>query len=138
MINDTSGNTFKIPTIDDTSVTVEAYTEGTQPTDDDGKDAISIRKLWARWSAELNAETVLKMNFLGRLIGERNARIAYSKLTTGPSSCDFEGIVTNCATCVTPAKATTFMVDEIIYLVQFLNPAYRIRIDEFMIDNNIL
>ena len=39
VINDTSGNTFNIPTIDDTAVTAEAHTEGTQPTDDGGKDA---------------------------------------------------------------------------------------------------
>ena len=39
VINDTSGNTFNIPTIDDTAVTAEAHTDGTQPTDDGGKDA---------------------------------------------------------------------------------------------------
>ena len=44
MINHTSGNTFNIPTIDDTSVTAEAYTEGTQPTDDGGKNATFTQK----------------------------------------------------------------------------------------------
>ena len=104
MINDTSRNTFNILAIDDIIVTVEAYTEGTQPTDDwwkrchfDQKTLGACNTEWVRWSAELNAESVLKMNFLGRLIGESNACMTNTKLTKGPSSCDSEGIVTNCA-----------------------------------------
>ena len=44
VINDTSGNTFNIPTIDDTAVTAGAHTGGTQPTDDGGKDATFAQK----------------------------------------------------------------------------------------------
>ena len=105
MINDTSGIMFNIPIIDDTAVTAEAHTEGTQPTDDGGKDATFGQKTlvafafnteWVRWSAELNADSVLNMeSFLGRLLGERMARIANSKLTKGSGSSDVEGIVTN-------------------------------------------
>ena len=59
-INDTSVNTFNIPTIDDISVTAEAHAEGTQQTDDGGKDATFGQKSlgafafnteWVRWSA---------------------------------------------------------------------------------------
>ena len=80
VINDTDGRPFNIPTIDDTSVTAEAHTEGTQPTDDGGKDATFGQKSlgafafnteWVRWSAELNADSVLNMeSLLGRLLGE--------------------------------------------------------------------
>ena len=104
-INTTSGNTFNIPTVDDTTVTAEAHTEGTAPTDDGGKDvtfgqktlgAFAFNTEFVRWSAELNADSVLNMeSLLGRLLGERMARIANSKLTTGSGSSDVEGIVTN-------------------------------------------
>ena len=89
-------------------------------------------------SAELIADSVQKMNFIGRLIGERIVRIANSKLTRGPGIYDFESSVTNCATCVTATKATAVTVDEIIYLVQSVNPAYRIGNDVFMTNNSIL
>jgi HK97 family phage major capsid protein len=70
VINDTRGNAFNIPIIDSTSVTAEAHTEGTQPTDDGGKDATFGQKSlgvftfnteWVDWSAELNVDSVLNM-----------------------------------------------------------------------------
>ena len=66
-IETAAGNPFNIPTLDDTAVTAEAHTEGTQPTDDGGKDATFGQKTlnafafnteWVRWSAELNADSV--------------------------------------------------------------------------------
>ena len=148
VINDTSGNTFNIPTIDDTAVTAEAHTEGTQPTDDGGKDATFGQKTlgafafnteWVRWSAELNADSVLNMeSFLGRLLGERMARIANSKLTTGSGSSDVEGIVTNSAAGVTAASATAITADEIIDLVHSVDPAYRVANSAFMMNDSTL
>lgn len=148
VINDTSGNTFNIPTIDDTNVTAEAHTEGTQPTDDGGKDATFGQKSlgafafnteWVRWSAELNADSVLNMeSFLGRLLGERMARIANSKLTTGSGSSDVEGIVTNTAAGVTAASATAVTADEIIDLVHSVDPAYRVGNSAFMMNDSTL
>ena len=148
VINDTSGNTFNIPTIDDTSVTAEAHTEGTQPTDDGGKDATFGQKSlgafafnteWVRWSAELNADSVLNMeSFLGRVLGERMARIANSKLTTGSGSSDVEGIVTNTAAGVTAASATAVTADEIIDLVHSVDPAYRVGNSAFMMNDSTL
>ena len=148
VINDTSGNTLNIPTIDDTAVTAEAHTEGTQPTDDGGKDATFGQKTlgafafnteWVRWSAELNADSVLNMeSVLGRLLGERMARIANSKLTTGSGSSDVEGIVTNSAAGVTAASATAVTADEIIDLVHSVDPAYRVGNVAFMMNDSTL
>ena len=135
VINTTAGNTFNIPTIDDTAVTAGAHTEGTQPTDDGGKDstfsqkslgAFAFNTEWVRWSAELNADSVLNMeSLLGRLLGERMGRIANAKLTTGSGSSDVEGIVTNAGAGVTAASATALTADEIIDLIHSVDPAYR-------------
>ena len=134
-IETAAGNPFNIPTLDDTAVTAEAHTEGTQPTDDGGKDATFGQKTlnafafnteWVRWSAELNADSVFNMeSLLGRLLGERMGRIANAKLTTGSGSSDVEGIVTNSAAGVTAASATAVTADEIIDLVHSVDPAYR-------------
>ena len=135
VINSADGRTFNIPTIDDTSVAAEAHTEGTQPTDDGGKDATFAQKSlsayafdseWIRWSAELNADSILNMeSLLGELIGERLGRIANSKLTTGSGSSDVEGIVTNSAAGKTAAATAAVTADEIIDLIHSVDPAYR-------------
>jgi len=148
VINDTTGNTFNIPTNDDTTKTAEAHTEGTQPTDDGGKDAVFGQKSlgafafnteWVRWSAELNTDSVLNMeSFLGRLLGQRMARIANSKLTTGSGSSDVEGIVTNSAAGVTAASANAVTADEIIDLVHSVDPAYRVGNSAFMMNDSTL
>lgn len=134
-INTTAGNAFNIPTVDDTAVTAEAHTEGTQPTDDGGKDATFAQKTlnayafnseWVRWSAELNMDSVLNMeSLLGELLGERLGRIANSKLTTGSGSSDVEGIVTNSGAGVTAAATGAITADEIIDLIHSVDPAYR-------------
>ena len=135
VINSADGRTFNIPTIDDTSVAAEAHTEGTQPTDDGGKDGTFAQKSlsayafdseWIRWSAELNADSILNMeSLLGELIGERLGRIANSKLTTGSGSSDVEGIVTNSAAGKTAAATAAVTADEIIDLIHSVDPAYR-------------
>ena len=135
VINSADGRTFSIPTVDDTAVTAVAHTEGTQPTDDGGKDvtfgqksvgAFAFDSEWVRWSAELNADSILNMeSLLGGLLGERLGRIANSKLTTGSGSSDVEGIVTNSAAGKTAASATAITADEIIDLIHSVDPAYR-------------
>ena len=134
-INSTDGRTFNIPTIDDTAKVAVAHTEGTQPTDDGGSDAVFGQKSvgayafdseWIRWSAELNADSILNMEaLLGELVGERLGRIANSKLTTGSGSSDVEGIVTNSAAGKTAAATAAVTADEIIDLVHSVDPAYR-------------
>ncbi len=135
VINSTDGRTFNIPTVDDTAVTAVAHTEGTQPTDDGGKDvtfgqkslgAFAFDSEWVRWSAELNADSILNMeSLLGELIGERLGRIANSKLTTGSGSSDVEGIVTNSAEGKVAAATNAVTADEIIDLIHSVDPAYR-------------
>jgi HK97 family phage major capsid protein len=135
VINSADGRTFNIPTVDDTAVTAVAHTEGTQPTDDGGKDATFGQKAvgafafdseWIRWSAELNADSILNMeSLLGELVGERLGRIANSKLTTGSGSSDVEGIVTNSGVGKTAAATGAVTADEIIDLIHSVDPAYR-------------
>jgi len=135
VINSADGRTFNIPTVDDTAVTAEAHTEGTQPTDDGGKDvtfgqkslgAFAFDSEWVRWSAELNADSILNMeSLLGELLGERLGRIANSKLTTGSGSSDVEGIVTNSAEGKVAAATNAITADEIIDLIHSVDPAYR-------------
>lgn len=135
VINSADGRTFNIPTVDDTAVTAEAHTEGGTVTDDGGKDvtfgqkslgAYAFDSEWIRWSAELNADSILNMeSLLGELIGERLGRIANSKLTTGSGSSDVEGIVTNSGAGVTAAATAAVTADEIIDLIHSVDPAYR-------------
>jgi len=134
-INSNDGRTFNIPTVDDTAVTAVAHTEGTQPTDDGGKDvtfgqktlgAFAFDSEWVRWSAELNADSILNMeSLLGELLGERLGRIANSKLTVGSGSSDVEGIVTNSAEGKVAAATNAVTGDEIIDLIHSVDPAYR-------------
>lgn len=135
VLNTTAGNTFNIPTVDDTAVTAEAHTEGGAVTDDGGKDvtfgqktlgAFAFNSEWIRWSAELNIDSVLNMeSLLGELVGERLGRIANSKLTTGSGSSDVEGIVTNSAEGKEAAATGAVTADEIIDLIHSVDPAYR-------------
>ena len=135
VINSTDGRTFNIPTVDDTTVAAEAHTEAGTVTDDGGKDATFGQKAlgayafdteWVRWSAELNADSILNMeSLLGELLGERLGRIANSKLTTGSGSSDVEGIVTNSAAGKTAAGTAAITADEIIDFIHSVDPAYR-------------
>lgn len=150
VINDTSGNPFNIPTVDDTGTGVlpVAHTEGGAVTDDGGKDvtfsqkslsAYAFNSEWIRWSAELNVDSVLNMEpFLGRLIGERLACTANAKLTTGSGSSDVEGIVTNSTAGVTAASATAITADEIIDLIHSVDLAYRKGSVAFMMNDSTL
>ena len=135
VLNTTGGNTFNIPTVDDTAVTAVAHTEGTQPTDDGGKDvtfgqkqlgAFAFDTEWVRWSYELANDSILNVEaLLGELLGERLGRIANSKLTTGSGSSDVEGIVTNSGLGKTAAAVAAITADEIIDLIHSVDPAYR-------------
>ena len=135
VLNTTGGNTFNIPTVDDTAVTPVAHTEGTQPTDDGGKDvtfgqkqlgAFAFDTEWVRWSYELANDSILNVEaLLGELLGERLGRIANSKLTTGSGSSDVEGIVTNSGLGKTAAAAAAITADEIIDLIHSVDPQYR-------------
>jgi HK97 family phage major capsid protein len=135
VINTTGGNTFNIPTVNDTAVTAVAHTEGGTVTDDGGKDvtfgqaqlgAYAFDTNWVRWSYELANDSILNMeSLLGELLGERLGRIANSKLTIGTGSSDVEGIVTNSTAGKTATATTAITADEIIDLIHSVDPAYR-------------
>lgn len=135
VITTTGGGAMTIPTVNDTSVTAEAHTEGATLTDDGGKDATFGQKTlgayafnteWLRVSKELADDSIFAMeNVIGTLLGERLARIANSKLTTGSGSSDVEGVVTNSAAGKTAASATAITSDEILDLIHSVDPAYR-------------
>jgi HK97 family phage major capsid protein len=135
VINTTGGNTFNIPTVDDTSVSAVAHTEGGTVTDDGGSDvtfgqktlgAYAFNTEWVRWSTELANDSILNVeSLLGELLGERLGRIANSKLTTGSGSSDVEGIVTNSTAGKTAAATAAVTADEIIDLLHSVDPAYR-------------
>ncbi len=135
VINTTSGNTFNIPTVNDTAVTAVAHTEGGTVTDDGSKDvtfgqaqlgSYAFDTAWVRWSYELANDSILNVeSLLGELLGERLGRIANSKLTTGSGSSDVEGIVTNSTLGKTAAAVAAITADEIIDLIHSVDPAYR-------------
>lgn len=135
VINTTGGNTFNIPTVNDTAVTAVAHTEGGTVTDDGSKDvtfgqaqlgAYAFDTAWVRWSYELANDSILNVeSLLGELLGERLGRIANSKLTTGSGSSDVEGIVTNSTLGKTAAAVAAVTADEIIDLIHSVDPAYR-------------
>lgn len=129
------GNPIDIPTVDDTSVTAEAHTEGAALTDDGGKDvtfgkatlnAYAFDTEFVRWSYELAQDSAFNVEaLLGTLLGERLGRIANAKLTTGSGSSDVKGVVTASSAGKTAASATAITSDEIIDLMHSVDPAYR-------------
>lgn len=131
----TSGNPMTIPTVDDTSKTPEAHTEGGAVTDDGGKDAVFGQKVlgafafdteWVRWSWELNEDSIFAMEqLLGALLGERLARNGNRQLTIGSGSGAPNGIVTAAANGKTAAAAAAIAADELIDLFHSVNAAYR-------------
>jgi HK97 family phage major capsid protein len=146
VINSTNGNQLDVPTLDDTAKVAAAHTEGGDPTDDGGVDAVfgtknvgafAFNSEFIRWSIELNSDSILNMEqLLGQLVGERLGRIANSKLTTGSGSSDVEGIVTNSAAGKTAASATAIAADEIIDLIHSVDPAYRSSASTAMMMND--
>ena len=135
VINSNSGNPFEIPTVDDTTVTAEAHTEGTAPTDDGGKDVTIGQKTlgayasnteWVKFSRELAMDSAFAVErLLGELLGERLGRWCNGKLTTGSGSSDVEGIVTNAAAATAAAATNAITADEVIELVHSVDMAYR-------------
>lgn len=135
VINTSSGNPMKLPTVDDTAVVAVAHTEGTALTDDGGSDvtfgqksldAYAFDTEFVRWSWELDTDSIFSMEaLLGNLLGERLARIANSQLTVGTGSSAPNGVATASGAGITAASATAITSDELINLVHSVDPAYR-------------
>lgn len=134
-ITTSSGNQINIPTVDDTSVTAVAHTEGAALTDDGSKDVTFGQKrldayvfdtTFVKFSMELAQDSVFQVEaLLGSLLGERLGRIANSQLSTGTGSSAPNGIVTASTLGKTAASATAITSDEIIDLLHSVDPAYR-------------
>lgn len=130
-----SGNPMKLPTVDDTSKSAAAHTEGAALTDDGGEDvtfgqksldAYSFDTEFIRWSWELDTDSVFAMEvLLGQLLGERLGRVANTQLTVGTGSSAPNGIVTASGLGVTAAATAAITADELIELEHSVDPAYR-------------
>lgn len=131
----TGGNPMPFPTVDDTSVTAGAHTEGATMTDDGGKDvtfgtkqldAYAFDTEWLRISKELMDDSFEALQaFISSLLGERLARIANAQLTTGTGSSAPNGIVTASSLGTTAASTSAITWDEILDLEHSVDPAYR-------------
>lgn len=129
------GNPMPWPTVDDTTVTAGAHTEGATLTDDGGKDvtfgtkqldAYAFDTEWLRISKELMDDSFLAVEALiGSLLGERLGRIANLQLTTGSGSSAPNGIVTASGLGITAAATNAITSDEVIDLEHSVDPAYR-------------
>jgi HK97 family phage major capsid protein len=130
-----SGNQINIPTINDTSKSAGAHTEGTALTDDGSEDAVFGQKRldayvfdteFVKWSTELNQDSIFNIeSLLGSLLGERLGRTANTQLTTGSGSSAPMGVVTASTLGKTAAAVAAVTVDEILDLVHSVDPAYR-------------
>ena len=131
----TGGGALTMPTVNDTTVTAGAHTEGATLTDDGGKDATFGQKVlnayafdteWLRISKELADDSIFAMEqIMGDLLGERLGRVANLQLTTGSGSSAPNGIVTASTLGKTAAATAAITADEIIDFLHSVDPAYR-------------
>jgi len=130
-----SGAVIQLPTVDDTSGTGYAHTQGADLVDDGSADvAFGQKQLEAyvfdtkfiKFSFELAQDSIFNMeSLLGALLGERLGRVANAQLTTGTGTSAPNGVVTASSLGKTAASATAIVSDELIDLVHSVDPAYR-------------
>lgn len=123
------------PTVNDTTVTAGAHTEGATLTDDGGKDATFAAKTlnayefdteFLRVSKALSDDSAFPMqSVIADLLGERLGRIANLQLTTGTGSSAPNGIVTASGLGTTAASTSAITADELITFQHEIDPAYR-------------
>jgi HK97 family phage major capsid protein len=134
-ITTSHGHSFPFPTIDDTSNSGAATTQGTALTDDGSGDPVFGQKSlgawsfgtpWVRVSKELADDSVLAMeSLLGSLLGERLGRLANSQLTVGVGTTAPNGAVTASTLGKTTAAVAAVTFDEIMEFEHSIDPAYR-------------
>ena len=131
-----SGGPIEFPSIDDTARRGSLFAENAEITDDAGEDPVFGQVTLASYMH--NSEIVkVPIQLLGDsafdvenrlmpdLFGERMARTANDKLTTGTGSSQPQGIVTGAGAGVTAAAVAAFAADELIDLQHSVNYAYR-------------
>jgi HK97 family phage major capsid protein len=134
-INTTSGAVIQLPTIDDTSGTAYAHTQGADIVDDGSADAVFGQKQleayvydtkFIKFSMELAQDSIFNIEaLLGDLLGERLGRLANLQLTVGTGTSAPNGVATASTQGKVAASATAIASDEIIDLVHSVDAAYR-------------
>lgn len=145
----TSGEAIRIPTIDDTSKSAGAHTEGAALTDDGSEDVTVGQKAldaymydteFVKWSIELSQDSIFNWEqLLADLLGERMGRKANSELTTANGTSKPNGIVNASTLGKTAVGTTAITYDEIIDLEHSVDPAYRLSPkSRFMMNDSTL
>ncbi|MBO9124858.1 MULTISPECIES: phage major capsid protein [unclassified Rhizobium] len=134
-LNTSTGAVIQLPTIDDTSGTATAHTQGADIVDDGSADATFGQKQleayvydtkFIKFSMELAQDSIFNMEaLLGDLLGERMGRLANLQLTVGTGTNAPNGVATASTLGKTAVSATAIASDEIIDLVHSVDPAYR-------------
>ena len=135
VITTAGGESIKIPTVNDTAVTMGQHSEGVALTDDGSKDvtfgqksldAYAYDTQFLKVSMELLQDSAFNVEqLIGELLGERIGRRVNTELTTGDGTGDPNGVVTASSLGKVAASATAITADEIIDLFHSVNPAYR-------------
>lgn len=125
------GISIDVPMVDDTSNSATLLAENTQDSEQDvtyGNITLNSYKLTSnivRVSHELLRDSRWDMNeHLGSLLGERIGRGISSYSATGTGSSQPEGFVTGSTLGVTAASTTAVTFDEVIDLIDAVDPAY--------------
>lgn len=131
-LNTDSGNTIKIPSVDDTGTSANIQTtEGAALTVQDitfgqlSIGAYTYASLVKVSEQELQDEAIGISTLIAMLVGERIGRKANTDLTVGDGSSKPTGLITAASVGKTAASATAFTMNELIDLVHSVNAAYR-------------
>ena len=133
VIRTETGADLPIPTVNDTGTTGEIITENNVANEGGVTFAQTVLQSFLYSSKYILVSQQLLQDsafnvgeLLGRLMGERIARITNSHFTTGTGSGTPRGVVAAAGdSTVTAASATLFTYDEILDLVHSVDPAYR-------------
>lgn len=143
VIRTTNGNTIPIPTVDDTANTGSDLGENAAASTTDvtfGQRTLGAYKLSSdivKVSSELLEDSALNISqIVGELLGERLARRSENKYAVGTGAGDIYGFTTLAATGKTTASATAITVDELLDLIDSVDPAYHMNA-RFMMHHTI-
>jgi HK97 family phage major capsid protein len=128
-----TGADLPIPTVNDTSNTGEIITENNVANEAGVTFAQTVLQSflysskYVLVSQQLLQDSAFNVGeLLGRLLGERIARITNTHFTTGDGSSKPRGIVAGAGdSTVTAASSTLYTYDEVLDLVHSVDPAYR-------------
>lgn len=141
VIKTSGGYDLRLPTSDDTSNVGEILAENTAGNEQTIAFGQLVLEAWKYSSkvvlvpTELLEDTAINIvEFIGRKLGERIARIQNTHFTTGDGSGKPQGLVYAAAAGETTASASAITMDEIINWVHSVDPAYR-RNGKFMLND---